>query len=187
MLFSNESGWWWQSLLALPKDTLGSGNDSARLKWQLSLGELSAEALFNLPENYREKHLTRRTQRTQRGLEGKMDTRSLFWPKGGGVEWKVAPKKAGEWGQKDCCGEMAMLPIYSQRCNGHRWKSYTPYIKTIFAPTTKTSFILHSHSGNDSPSYPLPGVTPGPWSTAMLQTSLSHLIHPPLSPFRLSC
>lgn len=79
---------------------------------------------FNSPENYWEKHLTR-TQHTK-GRQQKMDTRSLFWPRGGN-EWTVAlKKKQARRGQKDCCEEMAMVLIFSQRCNGHRWRTDIP-------------------------------------------------------------
>ncbi len=147
MFFSNKSWWWWHSLFELPKDTHGSVNDSARLKWQLSLGEPSAKALFNSPENYWEKHLTC-TQHTK-GWQQRWTWGVYFGPKER-VNEKLPCRKKASRGQKNCCEEMAMILIFSQRHNGYRWRNaiLLSYIyKNNFALTTKTSLILHSHSG----------------------------------------
>lgn len=69
-------------------------NDSARLKWQLSLGEPSAKALFNSPEKLPRKTLNLHTH-THKALAAKMDMRALFWPRRES-ERKVALKKASE-------------------------------------------------------------------------------------------
>lgn len=76
-----------------PKDTHGSVSDSARPKWQLSLRELSAKALFNFAWKVPRKTLNLHTK--HKGLAARIDMRSLFWP-GGGGEWKVALKKVSK-------------------------------------------------------------------------------------------
>ena len=118
MFLSNHS-WWRRYRLQTEGHSCFLVNDSARLKWQLSPGELSAMALFNLPENYWEKHLTHtqhthtntHTQHTHTNTHtnraGSKDGREepILAPMGKS-KWKVALKKVGKLRSKGLfCGE----------------------------------------------------------------------------------
>lgn len=121
MFFSNQSWWWWYSLFEPVKDTHGSVSDSARPKWQLSLGELSVKALFNSPRKLLRKTLNLCT--THKVPAAKMDMRSLFWPRGES-EWRVALKKTGKSRSKGLLwGNGNGFDFFPPKHNGLRWRN----------------------------------------------------------------